>query len=184
MARRREPSPQRQMRKVILVICEGETEACYLGLVKSRFRSPVKIVSRVKGASITPAFVKKCQKELELSSSDSVSTFLMYDMDVADVVEKLAKCNAQPAFSNPCFEIWPLLHVRDHNTPISTPDLVRRLRESATVWKNYQKGEFTDTQKNFLMDNIDAAVTRSKALPEHKNPSTDVWKIIELVKQH
>lgn len=184
MARRREPSPQREMRKVILVICEGETEACYLGLVKSRFRSPVKIISRVKGASITSSFVRKCQKELELSASDNVRTFLMYDMDVADVVDKLAKCSAEPAFSNPCFEIWPQLHVRDHSTPISTSELLKKLKESTPVWRNYRKGEFTDTQKNFLMDNIDAAMARSKALQEHKNPSTDVWKIIELIKQH
>lgn len=34
MARKREKAPEKRMRKIALVICEGETEENYLNLIK------------------------------------------------------------------------------------------------------------------------------------------------------
>ena len=36
MASKREPSPSLRMRKIALVICEGETEVCYLNFIDDR----------------------------------------------------------------------------------------------------------------------------------------------------
>ena len=38
MASKREPSPSLRMRKIALVICEGETEVCYINLLKSWYK--------------------------------------------------------------------------------------------------------------------------------------------------
>lgn len=35
------------MRRIILVICEGETEVGYINLVKKWYKSPVRIVSHI-----------------------------------------------------------------------------------------------------------------------------------------
>ena len=105
MASKREPSPSLRMRKIALVICEGETEVCYINLLKSWYKSPIRIVSHIEGTKITPSLVEKRTKELKISQWDKVHTFLMYDMDVQAINEKLQKCKAEMLLSNPCFEI-------------------------------------------------------------------------------
>ena len=182
MASRREPSPSMRMRKIALVICEGETEACYLNLLKTWYKSPIRIVSHIEGTKITQSLVEKRTKELKISQWDKVNTFLMYDMDVPTTNEKVMKCKAKMLLSNPCFELWLLLHAKDQKTAISTDALIKELKKSATVWRNYSKPGFSDTQKAFLNSNTDAAVTRAKELHEFQNPSTGIYKLIELLK--
>ena len=45
MASKREKAPYKRMRKIALVICEGETEVEYLNLIRKWYKSPVRIVS-------------------------------------------------------------------------------------------------------------------------------------------
>lgn len=68
MASRREKSPDKRMRKIALVICEGETEVGYLNLIKKWYKSPVRIVSHIEGTRITQALVDKHTRELKISS--------------------------------------------------------------------------------------------------------------------
>lgn len=103
MASKREPSPSLRMRKIALVICEGETEVCYINLLKTWYKSPIRIVSHIEGTKITPSLVEKRTKELKISQWDKVHTFLMYDMDVQAINEKLQKCKAEMLLSHPCF---------------------------------------------------------------------------------
>lgn len=86
--------------------------------------------------------------------------------------------------SSPCFEIWPLLHAKDQKAAIETDDLIKELKKSAPVWKNYSKSAFTDTQKAFLKNNKDVAVARAKELHEFQNPSTGIYKLIEMLKEN
>lgn len=183
MASKREPSPSLRMRKIALVICEGETEVCYINLLKTWYKSPIRIVSHIEGTKITLSLVDKRTKELKISQWDKVHTFLMYDMDVQSINEKLRKCNAEMLLSNPCFEIWLLLHAKDQKAAIETDALIKELKKSAPVWKNYSKSAFTDTQKAFLNSNTDVAVVRAKNLKELHNPSTGVYKLIEFLKE-
>ena len=143
MASKREPSPSLRMRKIALVICEGETEVCYINLLKSWYRSPIRIISHIEGTKITPSLVEKRTKELRL-----------------------------------------LLHTKDQKAAIETDALIKELKKSAPVWKNYSKSAFTDTQKSFLNDKTDVAVERAKKLQEFQNPSTGIYKLIEMLKEN
>ena len=91
MASKREPSPSMRMRKIALVICEGETEVGYISLLKAWYKSPVRIVSHIEGTKITPSLVEKRAKELRISQWDKVHTFLMYDMDVQTILHRYTK---------------------------------------------------------------------------------------------
>ena len=184
MAGKREPSPSLRMRKIALVVCEGETEVCYINLLKSWYKSPIRIISHIEGTKITPSLVEKRIKELKISQWDKVHTFLMYYMDVQTINEKLRKCKAEMLLSNPCFEIWLLLHAKDQKAAIETDALIKELKKSAPVWKNYTKSAFKDTQKAFLNNNTDVAVARAKELHEFQNPSTGIYKLIEMLKEN
>ena len=95
--------------------------------------------------------------------------------------EKLLKCKEEMLLSNPCFEIWLLLHAKNQKAAIDTDALIKELKKSAPVWKNYSKSAFTDTQKTFLNNNINVAVARAKKLCEFQNPSTGIYKLIEML---
>lgn len=129
MASKREKAPDRRMRKIALVICEGETEVRYINLLKTWYKSPIRIVSHIEGTKITPSLVEKRTKELKISQWDKVHTFLMYDMDVQAINEKLKKCKAEMLLSNLCFEIWLLLHSRDQKAAIDTATLIKELKK-------------------------------------------------------
>lgn len=145
------------------------------------YKSPIRIVSHIEGTKITPLLVEKRTKELKISQRDKVHTFLMYDMDVQAINQKLQKCKAEMLLSNPCFEIWLLLHSKDQKAAISSDTIIKELMKSAPVWKHYAKKVFTDTQKSFLNDHTDTAVARAKRLREFHNPSTGVYKLIEML---
>lgn len=49
--------------------------------------------------------------------------------------------------------------------------------------KNWYKSTFTETQQAFLKSNTDAAIERAKNLKEFQNPSTGVYKLIEMLKE-
>ena len=182
MASKREPSPSMHMRKIALVICEGETEVSYINLLKTWYKSPIRIVSHIEGTKITPTLVEKRTKELKISQFDKVNTFLMYDMDVKAINKKLQECKAEMLLSNPCFEIWLLLHAKSQKTAISSDVLIKELKKCSSIWKNYAKSVFTDTQKAFLNKNTAVAVARAKELNDLNNPSTGIYKLIEILK--
>ena len=182
MASKREPSPSMRMRKIALVICEGETEERYINLLRKWYKSPIRIVSHIEGTKITQSLVDNRTRELKLSKWDKVHTFLMYDMDVQSINEKLLACKAEKLLSNPCFEIWLLLHAKDQKAAIETDALIKELKKSANVWKNYNKSDFTNTQETFLRSNTEIAVVRAKGLKDLQNPSTSIYKLIEILK--
>lgn len=184
MASKREPSPSLRMRKIALIICEGETEVCYINLLKTWYKSPIRIISHIEGTKITPSLVEKRTRELKISQWDKVHTFLMYDMDVQAINDKLQRCKAEMLLSNPCFELWLLLHAKDQKTSIDTDAVIKELMKCAPMWKNYSKSAFTDTQKSFLNNNTDVAIARAKKLDEFQNPSTGIYKLIEILKKN
>lgn len=171
------------MRRIILVICEGETEECYINLLKKWYKSPIRIISHIEGTKITQTLVESRTRELKISHWDKVTTYLMYDMDVPAVNLKLMACKAELLLSNPCFEIWPLLHAKDQKSTITSEALIKELRKSASVWKNYSKSSFTEIQQAFLKSNTHVAVERAMKLNDYQNPSTGIYKLIEILKK-
>lgn len=181
MASRREKTSVKRMRKIALVICEGETEVCYINLLKKWYKSPVRIISHIEGTKITQSLVDSRTREVKISAGDKVSTFLMYDMDVPAVNEKILSCKAELLLSNPCIEVWLLLHGKDQKTALSTKAALQELKKSDTVWNSYQKSSFSEPQQAFLKENLETAVKRAKQLKELQNPSSEVYKLVAIL---
>ncbi|MFI9817183.1 RloB family protein [Saccharothrix variisporea] len=76
------------------------------------------------------------------------------------------------AVSDPCFELWLLLHFRDHTAHIDGAKAAKALLTRHIV--GYDKKVDFDV----FAVNVDSAITRAKVLgPE--NPSTGVWRLVE-----
>ena len=182
MARKARQSKGKLMTPNFFVFCEGETEVVYVEMLRAHFRCPIHIIAKKTLLNITPALVERC-KEAYLQTKDD-RTFLMYYLDVPSVLERLKKIpDATLLCSNPCFELWLLLHATERKSEINTDDVIKELRKSLSIWKNYKKSEFTKDQQTFLLSNMVNAINRAKGLKEFQNPSTGIYKLIELLNE-
>lgn len=118
----------RDPRPLILVVCEGErTEKEYIeGFARACRRAPVRVkVAPEHGVPRTVVTIaRQYKKDAEAEAARQGDAFLAYDSVwcVFDVDEhphvndarQMARGNGiELAISNPCFELWLLLHFRD-----------------------------------------------------------------------
>ncbi|MBQ3657816.1 MAG: RloB domain-containing protein [Bacteroidales bacterium] len=169
------------MKQVFLVFCEGETETNYIDFIRREYHSPIKIVSKTEGNRISQQLILRHQNELKNSKNDVIQTFLMYDLDVKSVNKKLKSCNAVWLCSNPCIELWFLLHCKNQTAEITTVHCLNELKRSNKCWHDYQKSFLTESQKSVLRENLTMAIQRAKRLPENQNPSSTVYRLLEWI---
>ena len=102
---------------------------------------------------------------------------LMYDLDAPSVLSRLQKIpGAILLCSNPCIELWLLLHYTDQRAEIGSADCVSKL---SGYIKQYKKGKLSIEDKLSLMDNVTIASKRAQKLSSYKNPSTTIYELIE-----
>lgn len=171
----------RTPRKVILVICEGDTEKAYVDMLRLHYRLPITIKARVVGNRINERLVNQFLKEEGLKGEDDAQVVYIYDADIKPLVEHLKKLSGTLILSDPCIEFWFLLHGRDYYRFISSGEIVDILERSHTVWKGYVKGILTEKQKEFLLTHGEEASARAKLLDANATPGTNVYQFLEIL---
>lgn len=194
-ARRRE---QIEPRERVLVLCEGKnTEPQYLHGLRRWFKNTLVevVIPDTRGVPLTLVQeAKKLRDDAALRAKRNRDGFLSYDRVwcVFDVDEhpnleraiNMAQDNGiELAISNPCFELWLLLHFRD------SPGMQHRhtmQKMMAKFISGYDKKvEFTKYRAGYQ-----EAVARSLRLvnmasedgDEHRNPTTGVHVLTELIR--
>lgn len=183
MPRNRERKPSKRMKQVFLVFCEGDTEECYVQELRQRYRAPIEIKPVRRGQAITNDFVRREIENTKISRGDNIETFLMYDFDVPAVNAKLSKCPGINICSNPCVELWFLLHSQDQTCALRSDICVEALQKSSSEWNSYRKVRLSNLQKDLLWNNRAEAMRRAKSLRTPGNPSTEVYKLLESIEQ-
>lgn len=181
--RKRERQHVRTIRTLYLVICEGETERAYVEMLKRRYRVPITIKTKVSGASINPRLLARYIQELGIGASDSCEVFFIYDADVQNVVDRLRSLEGHTIFTNPCIELWFLLHARSHTRAIASAQVVAELIGSHPVWAGYEKGKLTSKQTDYLIGGMALAIERAKRLTPGGNPSSDIPEFIAAIEK-
>ncbi|MDE6409629.1 MAG: RloB family protein [Muribaculaceae bacterium] len=174
---------ERELREIFLVFCEGQTEKEYVEVLKRYYRLPITIKTKVSGANITQRFVNQCVKELALTPNEKCSIFYMYDADVEAVTERLTGLRGTAVLSNPCMEFWFILHSKDFVKRINSSDAIKVLAQSGLCWKSYKKGYLSSEQQKMLIDKRHDAVKRANKLQYPNNPSSNIYKFIELLER-
>lgn len=121
------------------------------------------------------------------SSPDYDEIWCVFDVDahpnVKQAISEAQQSGIQVAVSNPCFELWLVLHCQDQAASIQSSDIQRDAKKlnlirgkaiPASAWKT-------------LTDNYDDAKRRARDLdqmhrgvsPPRSNPSTDVWRLVD-----
>ena len=180
MSRSRAKRKKRKMNPTYWVFCEGETEEAYINFLKSHFRLPsIQIKAKVKGNSINQNYIAQYLKGAFTTSKDQV--FLLYDIDAPKMLDRLCKIeDCELLISNPCIEFWFLLHYKNHKAVCKEAFCIKELKNRNG---KYRKGVIDDQLLEKLVDKMDKAIERAKALDSPKNPSSTLYRLVELLKE-
>lgn len=174
--------PFREPRTRILVLCCGKrTEPQYFNALVGHVRNPSVTVKVKTGTSDPAGLVAQAKAFLDSGALDEV--WCVVDVDEFDVARAVQSARSEPrirlAVSNPCFELWLLLHFQGHAAfmpnAAKAADLLRRHVpgfEKAVEFRRYEPG---------LRQAIERARTLGGTDDDHPNPSTGVWRLVELI---
>jgi hypothetical protein len=172
--------PSRVIRPTFFVFCEGESEEAYISYIRQKYRVPIEIRTKVAKNSINPAYVNRILRPIPKHEKDKL--FLLYDLDVPDMLARLQSIgNAILLVSNPCLELWYILHTCNHAAEATSDQclaqLVRISRET------YRKGRICDRLRHELDTGENLARQRAKKLELYGNPSTSVYRLIDIIQE-
>ena len=180
MSRRRvrRHSQNKKINPTFFVFCEGKTEEEYIKYLRSRYRIPIEINSKQAGSNISQKFVNTYLKNKPRHQKDIV--FLLYNLDLEGLLEKLQSIDGILLVSNPCIELWFLLHFKNQTANISGDSCIRGLKKLCNL---YKKGNLSTDLRKHLDEFIEEAVERSEKLREFINPSTTIYRLIKRLKE-
>lgn len=176
MRSKRAKSKGKKINPIFWVFCEGETEEAYISLLRSKYRLPIEIVSKVVGNKINEQLIKRYKKDRPSHKRDK--DFLVYDADIRSILEKLKNIkNAVLIVSNPSIELWFLLHYKNQTANISTQECIRELSQQSR--QEYKKGIIDVHLELKLLENCQNACKRAKTLQLYNNPSSNMHLLID-----
>jgi hypothetical protein len=181
----------------VLIVCEGaKTECEYLNEIrisKKLSKERVKIEAGTKIEGCDPRAVVKSAKRLraEMRRSRLIydEVWCVFDRDehaqFDQAVDEARRAGINLAVSIPCFELWFLLHFQDQKAHIERDQVIRVLRTHVPryekslsgCYKSFEHGK-TDAMRRAAELRSMHAVNRE---PEHKNPSTRVDVLVQLL---
>lgn len=167
------------MRKVFLIICEGETEGAYVDALKKYFRLPITIKTKVCGSAINHRLIKQYVEELGIEREDEYRIFYIYDSDVQCVVDKIKALPGDLILTNPCIELWFMLHSVEYTRSQDSKSIIKDLSKCHTAWASYAKGALSRDQIGILLNRRSHAIERSKRLDWPFNPSSNMYVFLE-----
>src|SRR5262249_3965619 len=160
----------------ILVVCGGRTEASYLAGCLHVSGSSVDM--RVTHKAVDPVSLVRYAARLsghQRNEFDEVWCVVDVDQfDITAAAHEAARRDIELAVSNPCFELWLLLHYEDCSAYLAGyAAVVQRLRRHVRTYDkaNLDFGDFAD--------GLPSAIKRARSLDPERNPSTGMWRLVE-----
>lgn len=195
----RRRAPRREPRRRILVVCEGGvTEAGYFRDLRAAFRNPLVEVEIDDQGGVPKTLVERAaerKRSAEREARSRRDIFLRYDevwcvFDVdehphlSDARQQARDNGIDLAVSNPCFELWALLHFQNQTSYLERRDARSRLKRHLP---HYEKALPFER----LRPGYSEAVTRAYELDRRceadgepgRNPSTGVHRLTEQIRR-
>ena len=180
MSRRSRLPKGKKIRPTFFIFCEGETEAQYIAYLRSKYRIPIVLDSKIAGNRINQKYIKNYKRGKPVHEKDR--DFMVYDLDAPRMLEKLQKIpDAELIASNPCFELWFLLHFQNHTTELTTKECIEKFLKHDT---KYKKGEISKLLREKLESKQEKAVNRASKLKAFDNPSSLVHILIKTIESN
>ena len=203
MSRRREsplrrPRKPQPLRRVIRIHAEGRvTEPKYLEELGRRHRDSIRIDIGETGA-VPETLVDRACRDMDHNRArrregplyDEI--WCVFDVDehpnLRGAIDRASQKKIKLAVSNPCFELWLLLHFRDQTAHISRQDAKRVANQLGIMEGKEIKSEMFDQLEN----RYETAKRRARMLdrkhegdgsPPRSNPSTGMWRLVDSIRR-
>lgn len=181
-AQHRRP-PRRRSRPLILIVCGARcTEPQYFAGLRDTLRSPAVDIRIAQQAKAPAQVVQYASSFARRSVQDFDEIWCVVDVDHFELEEAIGLARQhgiELAVSNPCFELWLLLHHDDCRAALN--DCTAARHRLLKQLPNYDK-----TRLDFapFASSVVKATMRAKALDpsgtnHERNPSTSVWRLAE-----
>jgi hypothetical protein len=190
--------PFRVPKPLILIVCEGKnTKPQYFDGFKRNCRNP-RVEIRIAREHRVPKSLVETAKDYKIEADADAkrtkdenhaydSVWCVFDVDehphIPDARQMARDNGIELAISNPCFELWLILHFRE------SPGMRNRHKLREMLVKHVP-GYDKHVDYALYADRYPQAVTRAERLgslaastgaPGH-NPSTDVYKLTEIMR--
>ena len=187
----------REPRRRILILCEGTlTEPQYFDDFRRYEHNPlVDVVIDDEGGSPktlverAASRKKKAEREAKRFRDENLKydeVWCVYDVDIhpklADAFQQARDNGIELAVSNPCFELWLLLHFAEQTAYIERHKVQTLLRQHLAGYK--KRGDFEKLKSGYT-DAVKRAELLKKRCEENGdkggNPSTEVYRLTERI---
>lgn len=188
----RDPRPR------ILIVCEGEvTEPEYFTGLSAWCKNPRVRIQLEPGAGDPRRIVDRAKKLKQNAQSEAKrekdenllfeEVWAVFDVDdhlhLQDARQNARDAQIELAISNPCFELWLLLHFRD------SPGMQHR-DHIASMLRGFLREYHKSVAFQLVSHGYNLAVARAQRLEVAaidadeggRNPSTGVWRLTELIR--
>lgn len=185
-APRRRPSPEpRKQGPRILVVCGAEeTEEIYMQGLRSSSRNAATAI-RVHKKARDPLSVVNYAISLKRANGRDFDFYWAIldvdDFDIGPAVQKAAAHGINLAISNPCFELWLILHFQDQFAHLTNFRAAKKI--VLRHIEHYAKSSYSFAK---LEPGLDDACRRAIALDtasstRFPNPSSGMWALVLLI---
>ncbi|MFB9542320.1 RloB family protein [Micromonospora sagamiensis] len=164
----------------MLVVTNGEsTERAYLEGLRQKLSEQYRLVVAVEKGSPVDAVRGAARRR---DDNDVDHAYVVCDVDqypTAEPTSEARRLGVTLLWSNPCFEVWLILHHAD------CTKYLENAGKAADLLRVHVKG-WSKTRLEFdaFREGIEAAVDRARKLgePPAANPSTAVWRLVEALR--
>ncbi len=192
--------PAREERQRFFLFCEGQnTEPEYFKALKNSCTGAMISIECVAPAGVPETLTglaKKRQKQLNKEkrknkSAQKDSVWAVFDKDehpnVANAIQVCESADVGLAYSNPCFEVWLLLHHEDHH---ASDDRHEVQQKYANIDPDYDANNRKIPNCNALIRDIEVAENRAENQCSQRElegavlgrPCTTVYKLTRAIR--
>jgi len=188
----------REPQSILVIVSEGEkTEKKYFSNYRKRgcgLKIETPNTSRTDPVGLVNFAIRQIRKyDLDPEKDDEI--WCVFDVDdneenITEALDKAEENNIKIALSNPCFEIWFLLHFKFRDTSLTCNDAITELKDHLP---DYSKNQDVFYE---IVDRREKAISHAKKLNEihnkrdndlyspESNPSTQVFKLVGYILNH
>ncbi len=177
----------------MLIVCEGKTEPIYFtSLARHRRLTSVEAIPSERGSNPRSVVEDAVEKKVDAEKSKEryAQVWCVFDRDAHEWVDEAfalaMKHGIAIAFSNPCFEIWYLQHLRENYSFAHTE------RDDAKSEVRHHVTDYCETKCVYhdIVDRQSVAFQRAEWLrrdnrsagkEENDNPSTTVDVVVKVL---
>jgi len=187
----------RSPKKKFIIFTEGKnTEPTYFKALKGSLKGAIVDIEIIDAAGVPKTIADKAsERSKKIGPKKSLSSFeendeiwAVFDKDehpyVTEAIQKCESTKVGVAFSNPCFELWLILHFEDFDKPDHRHDVQKHLEKLCT---DYDRNARKTTDCVKLVSVIEEAEKRAeiqlkRRIAEGEPPSEPYTTVFKLTR--